>query len=275
LGHNASSCEERTPGTHVATALATLLDENKCARHDVRTVQYTLWNIYHILWAMLHRVHTEGWEVETEMCEIFIAESVAGTVRMRGPRRLPLLALLRLFNMTVMEISRRPQGGGIALIHDGPTRLACPDESFSRPFVRGVTDIFRGPDPTRKLPAFLMPPFVELENQATTTAAAPTMTTSPFRAMTPAAAMMPSFTATATATATGMATLPAMRTFSELLRCNVPVLDQVLADMDDDLRNDVVNIDDNSHREVATAWPSTMGSLFAFTQSSSWCSYGE
>jgi hypothetical protein len=68
LGHNAGSCEERSYGTHVATALATLLDESKAMRHGELTVHRTLWNVHQILWGMLYRVWTKGWDEEERMC---------------------------------------------------------------------------------------------------------------------------------------------------------------------------------------------------------------
>jgi hypothetical protein len=68
LGHNAGSCEERSSGTHVATALATLLDESKSMRHDTDTVHKTLWNVHQILLGMAYRVFKHGWEVEKDMC---------------------------------------------------------------------------------------------------------------------------------------------------------------------------------------------------------------
>ena len=58
----------RSFGTHIATALATVIDQCKQCRQDVRDILKTLVNVYYILWGMSYRILKQGWGIEEEMC---------------------------------------------------------------------------------------------------------------------------------------------------------------------------------------------------------------
>jgi hypothetical protein len=161
-----------------------------------------------------------------------VREHKALTVRARGPDRLPLLALLRLFNHTAVELTRRFQGCKISLVRDAPTRLARQgDEAFGVAFLRGIAALFRGKDPMGRLPRFEVAAAAALYCEGAP--ASPTAAADPMSA--PAEEKEP----------LGM------------LRSEMPVLDQFLEDMEDEnMRRAVLTLG-----TIATAWPSSMGSM--------------
>lgn len=138
VGHNYGSCKTRSSGTHVATALATILDQCKQCRQEARDIHKTLINVHHIIWGMCYRIWKYGWGVEEDMCSVLIKETKSGTVRVRGPDRLHLLSLMRMYNYTVAQVLKVNWiGADIRVVHDMPASLGEKEyEYFGMDFLR-------------------------------------------------------------------------------------------------------------------------------------------
>jgi hypothetical protein len=140
---------------------------------------------------------------------------------------------MRLFNYTVHQLLKRFQGSHLALVNDVPTRLASNEEPFGMKYMRGIAYLFRGRDAVGRLPPFTLP---------ASDVAQP---------CSPVAAARRSSRETEEE---GLEDVP----LDLLLQSEVPVLQQILEDIDEDLRDAVVGLG-----SVATVWPSTMGSVYS------------
>lgn len=112
-GHNQASCQARTPATHVAIALATLLDPYKAPRISAKACHLTLFHCYDVLVAMLYQwVHhpttpTTPWHIH----------GVPRLTALTNANAHPIL-LLRLYNHALASLKACPRvGPGMLVIH--------------------------------------------------------------------------------------------------------------------------------------------------------------
>ncbi len=114
LGHQKRSCAGINAVTHVAIALATLMDSEKNRRIDARCAHLSLYNAYHMIVALLYRwvvYDTHDWEI-------------------RGKQRLARVGkdnpwvILQLFNYVVSTLKTNHPliGPTLGVVHD-PSHL--------------------------------------------------------------------------------------------------------------------------------------------------------
>lgn len=118
LGHNKGSCPRRNTATHIATALATMIDPSKMSRMTAQAVHLGLYNCYHMLVALLY-----GWWSNDLGREN--TWTLGGLSRLVFEGTNSPTLLLRLFNHALVTLRRHPRfGKGLAIVGDeGVLRL--------------------------------------------------------------------------------------------------------------------------------------------------------
>jgi hypothetical protein len=99
-GHNKATCQSRTTATHVAVALATLLDPDKATRISAKTAHLTLYHCYDVLVTLLYQWCFGGtrWDV-------------GGGARIKRINNMNPELLLRFYNHTVASLKKSPTIG--------------------------------------------------------------------------------------------------------------------------------------------------------------------
>lgn len=135
-GHNKATCQERTTATHVAVALATLLDPHKNPRISAKTAHLTLFNCYDVIVTLLYKWFHKGtpWHI-------------TGNARIRSIKNFHPEILLRLYNHTLATLKKCPKVGPTMLVVSRPDRLMveaahCYDEK-SKDSVKQETEVLK------------------------------------------------------------------------------------------------------------------------------------
>lgn len=116
IGHNQGSCRSRTTATHVAMALATLIDPQKSLKITPKVAHMSLYNCYQTIVALLYQwcnstlTTTHQWRIE-------------GVTRLRTVDCNHPELLLRLFNHTVATLKTQPKFGKNMLVIARPREL--------------------------------------------------------------------------------------------------------------------------------------------------------
>lgn len=109
IGHNKGSCLQRSPATHIAMALATMIDPVKMSRFTPKAGHLCLCNCYHMLVALLYRWWSVG-DVEW---------GVRGISRLVPVGDKEPALLLRFFNHIVAHLKQHTTfGQGMVVLLD-------------------------------------------------------------------------------------------------------------------------------------------------------------
>ena len=132
-GHNKATCQDRTTATHVAMALATLLDPHKAPRISAKTLHLTLYHCYDVIVTLLY-----------QWCFGGIRWDIGGSARIQRIDSTDPEALLRFYNHTVASLKASPTAS--------PRCRSCPDPTAScsrRPMLTTMTTTPRGTRPLK------------------------------------------------------------------------------------------------------------------------------
>lgn len=114
-GHNRGSCRERNTATHVAVALATLLDPQKSPKIAPDIAHLSLYNCYQAIVALLYQ-----WCFSSASQDLW---RIDGVTQLRKVDCDHPELLLRLFNLTVTTLKSQPRFGENMLVVSRPDQL--------------------------------------------------------------------------------------------------------------------------------------------------------
>lgn len=108
-GHNKASCRERSTATHVAVALATLLDPHKAPRISAKTAHLTLFHCYDVIVTLLYR-----WSMINDNDNM--PWHISGHGRLKRIDSLHPEILLRLYNHALASLKQCSKVGPTMLV---------------------------------------------------------------------------------------------------------------------------------------------------------------